>query len=342
MTPYLQDIQEQYEGSIPWDFFRDCNILVTGATGLIGSCLVDILINHPERTWKVYAMGRNKERADRLFQPYLSDQGFEFIQGDIEKPLQGDVPFHYIIHAASNGSPNFFTQKPVEVIKANIYGVANLMEYGMSHQMKRFLYVSSGEVYGNNDVLSLTENDYGYIDIIHPRSCYPSAKRTAETLTICYGKEYGMDVVIARPCHTYGPHFTENDNRAYAQFIRNILNHEDIHLKSAGLQYRSWCYVVDCVSALLHILCKGKNGEAYNVADNHSNVTIKELAEMIAKEGGRRVISQQPTEEEIAGFTMIKRAVFDTSKLTLLGWNPHHSLQVNIKHTIGTLLHERG
>ena len=338
MTPYLQDIQELYDDCIPWDIFQGCNILITGATGLIGSCLVDILMNHPKRTWKVFAMGRNQERAHRRFLSYFPEQDFEFIQGNIEQPLYTDVPFQYIIHAASNGSPNFFVQKPVEVIKANIYGVANLMEYGMRHQMKRFLYVSSGEIYGNKDTVSFTESDYGYIDILNPRSCYPSAKRTAETLTICYGREYGADVVIARPCHTYGPHFTEDDNRVYAQFIKNILNHEDIHLKSAGLQYRSWCYVVDCASALIHILCKGKNGEAYNVADNESNVTIKELAEIIATEGGRKVVTQQPTKEEAEGFTTIKRAVFDTSKLINLGWKPHRSLQMNIRHTIDTLL----
>ena len=79
---------------------------------------------------------------------------------------------------------------------------------------------------------------------------------------MCYAAEYGVDVVIGRPCHTYGPFFTESDNRAYAQFIRNAIAGEDIVLKSTGLQYRSWCYVVDCASALLHILLKGETGQA--------------------------------------------------------------------------------
>ena len=338
MTPYLEDIRELYKDSIAWEFLKGCNILITGATGLIGSCLVDILMNHPDKDWKVYAMGRNEERANRRFHQYLQDKDFIFIKGDIEKPLQTDVPFHYIIHAASNASPNFFVNNPVEIIKANIYGVANLMEYGMKHQMKRFLYVSSGEVYGNNDIDAFSESDYGYVDILNPRACYPSAKRAAETMAICYGKEYGMDVVIARPCHTYGPYFTEEDNRVYAQFIRNVINGEDIFMKSAGLQYRSWCYVVDCAAALLLLLCKGKSGEAYNIADCNSNVTIKELAEIVAKEGGRQVISKEPTKEEIEGFTVIKKAVFDTSKLASLGWKVQRSLQENIRHAIETIL----
>ena len=137
MTPYLEDIRELYKDSITWESLKGCNILVTGATGLIGSCLVDILMNHPDKTWKVYAMGRNKERANRRFHQYLQDKDFKFIKGDIEKPLQMDVPFHYIIHAASNASPNFFVNNPVEIIKANIYGVANLMEYGMKSQLAR-------------------------------------------------------------------------------------------------------------------------------------------------------------------------------------------------------------
>ena len=117
-----------------------------------------------------------------------------------------------------------------------------------------------------------------------------------------YAAEYGADVVIARPCHTYGPHFTEQDNRVYAQFIRNVLRGEDIVMKSTGEQFRSWCYVVDCVSALLHILLKGESGEAYNIADADSNISIRELAETIAAIGGRKVVIDLPDTDEKRGF----------------------------------------
>lgn len=322
---------------LPWEKLSGCNILVTGATGLIGSCLVNMLMENPLRDYQVYALGRNEKRAAVRFSQYMEDSTFHFIQGDVTRPLESDISFQYIIHAASNGSPNFFVNKPVEVMKSNLFGVANLMEYGLSHGMKRFLYVSTGEVYGQNEAELLDESSYGYVDILNTRSCYPSSKRAAETLAMCYAGEYGADVVAARPCHTYGPHFTESDNRVYAQFIRNVLNDEDIVLKSAGTQYRSWCYVEDCVAALLYILLKGNNGEAYNIADKNSVVTIKELAEMIARIAGRKVVMQVPTDSEKKEFTPIKHAVFDISKLEGLGWQVSGTMEEKLKRTIDTL-----
>ena len=320
--------------NLPWEKLSGCNILVTGATGLIGSCLVYMLMTNPRKDYQVYALGRNAKRANVRFQRFISDSSFHFVEGDVTRPLTCDTSFHYIIHAASNGSPNFFATKPVEVMKSNLFGVSNLVEYGLGHEMKRFLYVSTGEVYGQNDAELLSENSYGYVDVLNPRSCYPSSKRAAETLAISYAAEYGIDVVIARPCHTYGPNFTESDNRVYAQFIRNVLNEEDIVLKSAGTQYRSWCYVEDCASALLFILLKGESGEAYNIADSNSVVTIRELAEMIARIADRKVVMQVASESEQKQFTPIKRAVFDTEKLESLGWSITGSMEEKLIKTI--------
>ena len=153
-----------------------------------------------------------------------------------------------------------------------------------------------------------------------PRSCYPSSKRAAETLCASYAVEYGADVVIARPCHIYGPYFTEQDNRVYAQFIRNVVRNEDIVMKSTGEQFRSWCYVVDCASALLYILLKGERGQAYNIADESSIISIKELAEMVAEIGNKKVIMDLPTDVERKGFNVVTKSVFSTTKIRSLGW----------------------
>ena len=301
MSSYKEDILQVFEQNLPWEKLSGANILVTGATGLIGGCLVETLMMNPHRDYQVYASGRNEDRARARFRDFAEEHAFHFVKYDVMQPLESDVCFDFIIHAASNASPNFFAQKPVEVIKSNIDGVANLMEYGLDHGMKRFLYVSSGEVYGEGDGRVFTEDYSGYVDCAKPRSCYPSSKRAAETLCVSYAAEYGADVVIARPCHTYGPHFTEQDNRVYAQFIRNVLRGEDIVMKSTGEQFRSWCYVVDCVSALLHILLKGECGEAYNIADADSNISIRELAELVAEIGCKKVVIENPSDEEKTG-----------------------------------------
>ncbi len=320
--------------NLPWDKLSGCNILVTGSTGLIGSCLVDNLMMNPSKDYQVFAMGRNQKRANSRFNRFKEDSTFHFLSGDVTEPLRCDTPFHYIIHAASNGSPKYFANYPVEVMKSNLFGVSNLIEYGLGHDMKRFLYVSTGEVYGVNKAAVLGENSYGYVDVLDTRSCYPSSKRAAETMAKCYAGEYGADVVIARPCHTYGPHFTESDNRVCAQFIRNVLNDQDIILKSAGTQCRSWCYVEDCVNALLYILLKGKSGEAYNIADKNSVATIRELAEMIAHIAGRKVVMQLPSDKDKKEFTPISRAVFDTSKIETLGWSISGTMEDKLRETI--------
>lgn len=314
-------------------------ILVTGATGLIGSAFVNLLLRNQWLDVQVYAAGRNEGRAVKRFADYREDARFHFIKYDVTEPLDSDVCFDYIIHAASNASPNFFANNPVEVMLANINGVKNLLDYGRAHDMQRFLYVSSGEVYGEGDGRVFTEDYYGYVDINSPRSCYPSSKRAAETLCAAYGKEYGVDCVIARPSHTYGPYFTESDNRVYAQFIRNILRGEDIVMKSTGSQFRSWCHVEDCVSALLYILLDGKTGEAYNIADNTSNISIRELAEMIAEIGNRKVIMQLPDDAEKAGYNVVTKSVFSTAKLEALGWRVKEGdMKSKMKKTIAEAL----
>ncbi|SFW14279.1 Nucleoside-diphosphate-sugar epimerase [Prevotellaceae bacterium HUN156] len=308
------------------------NILITGATGLIGGCITDMLMQHSE--CHVYALGRNRQRAEQRFHSYWDNPRFHFLEHDICTPLSCDTDFQYIIHAASNASPSFFQQKPVEVMRANLEGLSHLVDYGIQHHMQCMVYVSSGEIYGEGDGSIFTESSSGYIDILSPRACYPSSKRAAETLCAAYNQEYHTQITIARPCHTYGPYFTESDNRVYAQFIRNVLRNEDIVMKSLGSQFRSWIYVVDCATAILSILLKGESGEAYNVANDESNITIRELAEKTAAIAGKKVIMEL---SDNGNTTPITKAVFSTKKLEALGWQPLFDIDEGLRHTIETM-----
>lgn len=320
--------------NIPWEKLDGCNILVTGATGLIGSCLIDILMLHPNMKYNVYASGRNENRAHKYFSKYINNPHFHFLKYDVQSPLDCKIEFQYIVHAASNASPNFFVSQPVEVILSNIDGVKNLMNYGIKHGLKRFVFVSTGEVYGEGDVQVFTEDYSGYVDCTKQRSCYPTSKRASENLCIAYSAEYGIETVIARPSHTYGPHFTESDNRVYAQFIRNVLMDQNIIMKSTGSQFRSWCYVVDCVSALLYIMLKGENNQAYNIADENSNISIKDLAEMIAQISGKKVVIELPTDTEKAGYNVMTKSIFSTKKLRNLGWTINGTMRSKLESTI--------
>lgn len=334
MSRYEKDVLAVTDLDLPWERLSGSNILVTGATGLIGSVVVDVLLSSEEANCNVYASGRNEERACKLFAKYSNSSKYHFVKHDVNLPLVSDVQFDYIVHCASGASPSEYAKKPVEVMKSNFMGVNHLLDYGREHGMRRFLYVSSGEVYGEGDGRMFTEDYSGYVDCMSPRSCYPSSKRAAETLCASYAAEYGVDVVVARPCHVYGPYFTEADNRVYAQFIRNVLKGENVVMKSTGEQFRSWCYVVDCVSALLHILLKGECGQAYNIADETSNISVRELAEMVAGIGSKKVIIDWPSDAEKAGFNVVKKSVFSTQKLKNLGWIVESCMLDKMKATI--------
>lgn len=334
METYLDDLKTVAELPLPWKKLDGCNILITGATGLIGSCLVETLMSRVGHNYHIYATGRDAHRAKKRFSAFMNAPSFHFFNYDVMHPLPSNIEFQYIVNAASDASPASFVLNPVEVILCNIMGVANLLDYGRLHGLRRLLYVSSGEIYGEGDGRKFTEDYSGYVDCTKSRSCYPVSKRAAETLCMSYMAEYGIESVIARLSHTYGPNFTESDNRVYAQFIRNVLRGEDIVLKSDGRQYRSWCYVVDCVSALLFILLCGEGGKAYNVADDQSNITIRELAEMIASIADRKVVFEKPSDVDILGRNVVSRSTFDTSLLEGLGWKVQGSMRQKLERVI--------
>ncbi len=331
---FESDLLDIFQKDLPWSELSGRNILITGSTGLIGGCLVDSFMRNPYRDYHIYACARNYKNAMLRFEKYMDLDAFHFLKYDVLHPLNCDVNFDYIIHAASYASPNAFVHNPVEIMKSNLIGVINLIEYGLRHQLKRFIYISSGEVYGEGDGRIFEEEYSGYVDCMKPRSCYPSSKRAAETLCVSYAEEYGVDVVVARPCHIYGPNFLENDNRVYAQFIRNVLNGSDIVMKSSGEQVRSWCYVVDCISAIMYILLKGEKGQAYNIADRRATISIRELAAIIAEIGQKAVIMDVPSAMESSGYNVVSRSVFSTAKLEALGWSIEGSIKEKMEKTI--------
>lgn len=327
------DLRQIGSLDLPWEKLKGKNILVPGATGLIGSSLVTALILNPQKDYEVYAGGRNIERLKKRFVK-IADKSLHLIEHDVANPIKMDIPFHFIIDCASNANPAAFTNNPVEVIQANIFGVDNMLRYGLTHNMERFLFVSTGEVYGEGDSRIFDEKFSGFVDILNPRACYPTSKRAAENLCIAYSNEYGIDVVIARPCHIFGPYFQATDDRAYSQFLRNAIAGEDIVLKSPGLIKRSWCYVADCVSALLYILLKGENGCAYNISSPENELTIRDFASAIAKSAGSKIVFDIP---ENAPKAIITQGILDSTLLQHLGWRPTLTFTDQIKSTIEEL-----
>lgn len=315
---------------------KEGTFLITGATGLVGSCMIDVLLCANENygaKYKIYAMSRSKERLDERFQ----NKVFPIIQ-DVSMPLDTSVAFDYIVHAASNADPRAYAAKPVETVVVNVLGNKNILDYCRKHIRTKVLLTSSFEVYGKIEGIDVyTEDMSGTIDFQLLRNGYPESKRCAEILLRSCCSEYGVDGVIARLCSIYGPTMQKNDSKAHAQFIRNALKGEDIVLKSEGTQLRSYCYVVDAVRAVMTILFCGMSGESYNVSHENSTATIAEVAGMIADIAGTHVVYSKPDAVEARGFSVPQNCVLDNGKLKALGWRGKFDLSDGLAETIEML-----
>lgn len=319
---------------------QGAQVLITGATGMIGSCLIDMLMAL-NRAFNIgchiVALSRNESTAKNRFRYCWDDKQFSFYSQDICIPISDFAqPVDYIIHCASNADPVNFSLHPVETLLANVVGTANLFNYGLSHGMQRFLFVSSGEMYGqpNTDLDDFVEDYCGFIDHASPRACYPTGKRAAEVLCQSYISQYGANAVIVRPCHIFGPTMTRRDSRAVSEFLWNAVDGKDIVLKSAGLIERSHCYVVDAAQAILQVLIAGECGKSYNIADRQYQMTIRDFAKKAAAAGGCQVIFENPSDIEAQGYSKVSRAVLDSSRLEALGWKPKHDQISAIKKTV--------
>lgn len=325
------------------DFLAGKSVMVTGATGMLGSCLVDVIMlwNRSESApCRVIAVGRSEEKVRARFYNYIEDSNFVLIQQDVCQPIEGiHEQVDYIIHAASNADPVNMVKYPVDTLLANVIGTKNFMEYGMAHGMKRFLFVSSGEIYGqpNENRDDFTEEYCGPLNLYDPRSCYPEGKRAAEVLCQCYVSQYGADVVIVRPCHLFGPTMSRSDSRAVAQFLWSAAEGKDIVLKSDGQKERSHCYVVDAVAAILLVLAKGESGSAYNIADRQYQMTIRGFAESAARAGGCILRDTEPSSLENRGYSKGERQVLDAAMLRKIGWKPEQGTVKKVKDSVDVL-----
>lgn len=315
------------------------SFLITGASGLIGSCIVDLLMmaNQEGANNHVYALGRSYEKLSKRFYSFANNKYFHIIAQDVCLPLDESYGFDYIVHGASNADPISYAKYPVETITTNILGGKNILDYGKLHKKCKITILSTFEVYGNGHKDVYCESDAGILDFNQFRSCYPESKRSLEIMSRCYVDEYGVNVNVARLSSIYGPTMTANDSKAHAQFLRNALEGKDIVLKSKGLPRRTYCYVVDAVTGILTVLFKGKNAESYNISNEKSISSIAEVAQTVAQIAGRKVIFELPSEIEQKGFSKPQNCILDNHKLRNLGWEGRYTLVEGMKETFDIL-----
>ena len=342
----LQEDIEEIAKNREYNFeeLNNKTILVTGATGLIGSQIVKVLacINRVKNmNIKIVAYVREEEKAKKIFSNLWNKVFFSICQGNIQDNIEYNNKIDYIIHGASPTNSKFFVSNPVETIDIALTGTKRVLELAMKNKIESMVYLSSLEVYGkNNDRETLKEDDYGYIDILNTRSSYSEGKRIVECMCRSYFEEYGVPVKIARLAQTFGPGVDYNDKRVFAEFCKAVLEKKDIILHTQGKTIRNYCYIKDSIYALFTILLKGNSGESYNVANKNTSISIKEMADLVCNifpESQITVKIEIPENVAQYGYNPETIVKLDTTKIESLGWNPTTDMKTMFTNTIKSM-----
>lgn len=327
---------------IDWNKLKNKSIFITGATGLICSILIKsiILKNEIENlNIKMYLLVRNINTAKEMYGENLNIQ---YIETSIEEFKEYNFKVDYIIHAASPTKSKFFIEKPVETLNTSIIGTRNVLEFAKKSKIESMIYLSSMEMYGTMDSENVTEEMLGYINPLDVRSSYSEGKRACELYCYSYNKEYEIPVKIGRIAQTFGAGISKNENRVYKVFADSILKKEDIVLKSTGSTIINYSYTTDTVIAILYILLNGKNGEAYNIVGEKTNMTILQSAKWLAEQfGNGKVDVKVQIPKENAGFAPDNKMVLSNQKLKNLGWNSKYNLKEGYSRLLEYLKEER-
>lgn len=343
------DLEDISGRGLPLEQLQDAYVLVTGATGLVGSMLVKALAccNRMHGLgMKIMPMIRSEEKARSIYGGLFDRADIMPVQGDILKPLAVANPVDYIFHGASVTSSKTFVTQPVETIDIAITGTRNVLELAREKQIRAMVYISSMEAFGitQPSLDSVKEEDLGYIDVMNVRSCYSESKRMCELMCASYAHEYGVPAKAARLAQTFGAGVSKEEGRVFAQFAKSAISGNDIVLHTKGESTGNYCYTADAVAGLLTILLKGKEGEVYTVANPAATTRIKDMAQMVAEQiaGGKiKVIFDIPEDALTYGYAPDVTLHLNADKLMGLGWKPVYGLQQMYERLIRSF-HEQG
>jgi UDP-glucuronate decarboxylase len=324
-----------------WDFYRNQTVFVTGGAGLLASYLVRALLlanDYLDLNVRLTCLLRSVPSDSSRLKPWLHHPNLTLIYGNAENYPYFELESQdVVVHAASSASPLTYSQDPVGILLPNSVGTAQLCEQARKWGSRRFLFFSTGEVYGVNSKEQLDELDFGYLDPNTVRSCYAESKRMGETTCRAYAHQYGLSTCCARIFHTYGPQMNLDDGRVFADFVRDALNGQPIALASTGTARRCFCYLADATAAFLQLLESGSPGEAYNLANPDAETSIIDLAHLIGGlvEPKLDVCLVEPGIAKPNYMTSpVPRSLPSIAKLQALGWRPTTGLESGFRRTL--------
>jgi nucleoside-diphosphate-sugar epimerase len=342
----LGDLQKMYDSElVDWRKLNNKSVLITGAYGMLASYMVYMLIflneRNPEANIKILAVGRSESKFKARFGSYVDRAYFNMILADISDCSAIYPQADYIVHSASFASPHYYGECPVDVMLPNILGTQLLLKKAADEGIKGFLFVS-GSVYGQINKPVFYENDFGGIDCMNIRSCYDESKRAGETLCACYHYQYGVPIKVVRPSHTYGPTLDLRDTRSFSSFVSDAVAGKDIVLKSDGRSKRTYLYISDAIVAYFKILLDAPPGEAYNVGNEETLISMRELAEIVAnlsvRRGTKVIFEKRDMTDTYIESPHVDQPTPSTEKLRNLGWKWTMGIEEGFRRTIESFL----
>ena len=345
-----EDLEEVYKRKETWEEYKDANVLITGSYGMLASYLVFFYIYLNEKyeyNINLYCQGRSSEKMMNRFGKYTKKSYFHGVYKNLDSKFSVDDNMDYVIHAASLANPSHYAVRPIEVEEPNVIGTYYLLRMCEQMKIKKFLFFSSGDVYGEMEqsTENISEDMYGAVNQLDEHSCYGESKRMGETWCVSFFRERNIPTVIARIGHTYGPTMDiENDPRVFSTFVRNVINQEDIIMLSDGKSRRPFCYIADSIAAFLLLLDEGKVGEAYNVCNDVEFISIEELADTLVNitNNDVKVIKKQRDLKDNyveANFNKANKPI--SEKLRQIGWECKYDVQTGFGRVIKHLINER-
>lgn len=330
-------------------YFKGSTIMVSGATGMIGKHIVKALLYSNEKHdlgLEIVVFARSLEKVKKVFEDFIGNSNLHIVIGEVNQPINYEGGIDYIFNCAGvTGDSKRHMEYPVNTIEASVMGNYNLLEFAKKKNVKGYLFLSTLEIYGSTDLNleSIKEKDYGYIDHLEPRNSHGESKRMAETICSAFAKQYNVPAKIARIPICFGPEFSWLDKRVWAGFIKSVINEENIVLNTKGDTIRNHCYLRDVVTACIYIILKGIKGEAYNVANMDTSISIKDMAEMVVSiypENNCKVIINDVSTNEKFGYRPTIKNVLNSYKLSELGWKPSVGISEMFSRTIQSKLIE--
>lgn len=337
----IRDVNIILDTCANWNKLKNATVLVTGATGRLGMYFVHALVEANNR-WglniHILALARSVKKVDTLYGDMRNE--ITVLTQDVTDPIEYPEKVDYIIHTAGLASPSDFTNRPVDTLWGHVMGTRNVLELARKNKTKKVLYTSTVEVYGDwkkEDYIK--ETDMGPMNHRNSRACYQESKRLCETMLECYKAEHAVDFVAVNMSHTFGPGISLTDGRAFAEFIRNVVEGKDIVLQTDGSAVRTYTYVADAVGAMFLALLNG--GENYyNAAAVENQISIRDLAQMIASMDPQKkvkVVFADHVQQRLL-YLPFKLGILDSTKMIDLGWKPQVDVETAFRWTMESFL----